>query len=173
MFRGSRRRLVGVLVAGCAVLAVAGAAFAYFTASGSGNGSATVGSSSPWNVAVSTSSATFSGSLTAIYPGEGTEYIPFTIANAGNGNQKLASDTPSIMTNSSTGDAETISGADISGCTATWFNVSNDSSNPSLANVDLTPGSSYSGKVDVTMTDASTDQGACQGKAPGVTVTAG
>lgn len=180
-----------VALAAVAVLAIAGAAFAYFTDSGSGTGSATVGTSTPWGVAVNSSGATFSDGLSAIYPGVGTEAIPYTVTNNGNGHQNLASITL-VVAKDSTGDSNsnpnfgdaqsynstTKAYTDIPGCLASWFNISEDSANPSgpgattPAAVDLGPGASYSGSVDLTMSDAPTTQDSCKSKSPAVIVSA-
>ena len=69
------KRLAGV--AFIAVLAVTGAAVAYFTGgSGSVTGSGTVGSASA--LSVTTGTPTWSGSLTALYPGatNNTQFLP-------------------------------------------------------------------------------------------------
>jgi hypothetical protein len=175
MGRFLKRKRVAVTLGVVAALVVASAAFAYFTgATGSGSGSAAVGSSAQWAVSVAPASATFSPSgLSAIYPGNGKETIPFTITNNGHGNQNLATVAPTISTNAATGDAQDSNGNDISGCKAIWFNVVDDSANPALP-ADVThDGGTYTGSVDLTMTDASSSQDACQGKAPAVVVTAG
>src|SRR5260370_35620556 len=91
----SRRTKVFVALATIAALAMGAIAVAYFTgADSSGTGSATVGSPTAWGGAVSPGSAMFSPSgYTAIYPGAGTEAIPFTVTNNGKGaqNRKSAS----------------------------------------------------------------------------------
>jgi hypothetical protein len=75
----SRKRAFTVLAA-ASVLAVSVAAFAYFTSSGSGTGSATVGSSS-----AVTLHATVSGSL---YPGASST-VSFTVDNPSSGKQRV------------------------------------------------------------------------------------
>jgi len=162
-----KKRLAAV--AFVAALAITGAAVAYFTG-GSGNVTAngTVGSSSPWTVAAGT--PTWSGTLTALYPGatNDTELIPFTATNGGKGDEAVTNIAISMPTLN--GDV-TSGGVEITGCKATWFTASADASNPTLPS-DIASGSAYSGKVDLTMqnvTNASQD--ACQGKTPAVTVT--
>jgi hypothetical protein len=171
MFRMLRKKRVVVVGAVVAALAVAGGAYAYFTGgSSSVNASGTVGSSTTW--AVTSGSATWSGSLTALYPGASsdTELLPFTVTNNGNGHQAVTSITAALMTKTN-GDAETSSGNDITGCLASWFTATVDSGNASLP-ANLAPGGTYTGKVDLTMQDSGTNQNACQGAVPAVTITA-
>jgi hypothetical protein len=154
-----------------AALAVAGGAYAYFTGgSSSTNASGTVGSSTTWGVASGT--ATWSGSLTALYPGASndTELLPFTVTNNGKGHQAVTGITASLPAEAN-GDAETASGSDISGCLASWFTATVDSSDASLP-ANLAPGGTYTGKIDLTMQDSGTNQNACEGAAPAVTITA-
>jgi hypothetical protein len=65
------------------VLAIAGAAFAYFTASGTGGGTASVGTSSTVNLA-----GTISGTL---YPGGSAAGVSVVVTNEGAGSQHVAS----------------------------------------------------------------------------------
>ena len=84
----SKKRLAAVAFVG--VLAITGVSVAYFTGgSGTVTGSGTVGASTAWSVDPGT--PTWSGSLTALYPGatSDTEFIPFTVTNNGNGNQAV------------------------------------------------------------------------------------
>lgn len=69
------------------------------------------------------------------------------------------------------GDAETVAGADIPGCLASWFVVSIESRGGSPP-AELRPGGSYTSKLAVTMKDSGTDQDACRTASPAVTVTA-
>ena len=70
------------------------------------------------------------------------------------------------------GDARTAGGADIHGCRAKWFTVVVDRANRPLP-ARLVPGASYRGKVELTMRDSGTNQDACRGAAPAVSITAG
>jgi hypothetical protein len=162
----SKRRKMFVALGTVAALAVGAVAVAYFTgADGSGTGSASVGSSTQWGVAVSPGSGT-------IYAGAGTDVIPFTVTNNGNGHQNLLHVTYSIKQDSN-GNAESADGNTVyTGCLASWFSTSAHAGNPSMP-ADLAPAGTYQGSVDVTMPDlSSTNQDACQGKSPGVIVTA-
>ena len=164
----SKKRLAAV--ASVAALAVSGVAVAYFTGgSGSVTGSGTVGASTPWGV--TTGTPTWSGSLTALYPGatNNTELIPFTVTNNGNGKQQLASIKPAIPKTNK--DVQTVGGVEIVGCTANSFTATLDAGNPAVP-ATLAPGATYTGKIDLTMLDTGANQDACQGKAPAVTITA-
>lgn len=170
MFRRlSKKRLAAV--ASVAVLALSGIAVAYFTGgSGSVNAPGTVGASTPWGVATGT--PTWSGTLTALYPGatNNTQFLPFTVTNNGHGQQSLATITAAVAKDAS-GNAETATGASITGCLASWFTVTVDASNPTLP-ANLAAGGTYTGKVDLTMQDSGTNQNPCQSAAPAVTITA-
>jgi hypothetical protein len=154
-----------------AALAITGVSVAYFTGgSGTVTGSGTVGASSAWGV--TTGTPTWSGSLTALYPGavNDTQLIPFTVTNNGNGHQSVTT-VSAVLPHQANGDAQTAAGADIPGCLAGWFTATADSGNPALP-TDVAPGATYAGKVDLTMQNVNVSQDACQGKAPAVTITA-
>jgi hypothetical protein len=157
MFRRftKKRKLAALGVV--AVLAIAGAAIAYFTASGSGTGNATVGSSTAWTVTPGSASGT-------MYPGSGTSSFSYTVANPGSGPQHLSSTSATVADDGSGNIKE--HGSPVSGCLASWFTAADHS--PAPANV--AAGSSVNGSVDVTMTDTGGDQNACQGHTPDITV---
>lgn len=164
-----KKRLAAVAFVG--VLAVTGAAVAYFTGgSGSVTGSGTVGASTPWGI--TTGTPTWSGSLTALFPGatSNTELLPFTVTNNGNGHQSVANIAAAVAADAS-GNAKTAAGASITGCLASWFTAAVDPANPALPS-NLAPGGTYTGKIDLTMQDSGTNQNACQNAAPAVTITA-
>jgi hypothetical protein len=171
MFRKlSKKHLAAIAFVGA--LAITGVSVAYFTGgSGTITGSGTVGTSSP--LAVTTNTPTWSGTLTALYPGatNDTELIPFTVTNNGNGHQAVTNVQISMPTEAN-GDAETAANLDIPGCKAAWFTAAADSGNGALP-FDLAPSASYPFKVDLTMQNLSnTVQDACKGAAPAVTITA-
>jgi hypothetical protein len=171
MFRNLKKKRVIVVLSALAALGIAGAAYAYFTGgSNSVTSSGTVGS--PSQLAIAQGTASWSGTLSALYPGatNDTEYLPFTVTNNGKGHQAVSSVVATLPAETN-GDAETAAGADIPGCLASWFTVTTDPLNPALPD-DLAPAGTYTGKIDLTMTDTSTNQNACQGAAPAVTITA-
>jgi hypothetical protein len=114
----------------------------------------------------------WSGSLTALYPGaaDDIEYIPFVVTNGGQGTEKLRSVAVSIR-GAPNGDAETAAGARIPGCLASWFVVSIESRGAGPPDA-LSPGGSYTSKLAVTVKDSGTDQDACRSVSPAVIVTA-
>jgi hypothetical protein len=147
-------------------LVVTVAAVAFFTgADGSGTGQANVGTSTAWSVSVNSGSATGG----PIFPGAGTESIPFTVTNNGGGAQNLNSVSYAIAHDGS-GNIEQ-SGTPLTGCLASWFSASAHSGNPTLPD-DIAHSGTYTGNVDVTMTDSGTNQDPCKNATPDVTVTA-
>jgi hypothetical protein len=88
MRRFTKKRLIGA-VSLIAVLAMAGGAYAYFTSSGSGNGTGSVGMSSPFTVNDTSTPVT-------LYPGTGSFSIAGTVNNPGSANQGLGSLTVTI-----------------------------------------------------------------------------
>jgi hypothetical protein len=164
----TKKRLAAVAFVG--VLAITGVSVAYFTGgSGTGTGSGTVGTTGALSVAPNT--PTWSGSLTALYPGAAndTELIPFTVTNTGNGHQAVTN--VAITLPQINGDVTTAAGADITGCKATWFTATADASNAALPS-DLAPNGTYNFKVDLTMSNVNSSQDVCKGASPAVTITA-
>jgi hypothetical protein len=156
----TRRRIAIVGITGAIVLGGGGAAFAYFTASGSGTGQATVGSTGTWLVSQASTTGT-------IYPGSGSSVITYDVKNNGAGDQQYSSATASV--NSSGGDI-TVGGTAVSGCLAIWFAAS-VTSDPSV-NTNVAGGSTVQDQVTVTMpSDSADNQNPCQGKSPDVTLT--
>jgi hypothetical protein len=86
-FISSRRRVAAVTTIGA--LVVAAAAFAYFTSSGSGTGSATVGSAAAFTYQDTTVAS-------PLYPGQGSEAISGNFTNSGSGNELLNTITVTI-----------------------------------------------------------------------------
>jgi hypothetical protein len=172
MFRTLFKKKRIAFVAGVAAVAISGIAVAYFTGgSGSVKAPGTVGASTPWGI--TTGTPTWSGTLTALYPGASsdTEFLPFTVTNAGNGHQSLTSITATVgVATDGSGDAVTTSGSPIAGCLASWFTTTLDATNPALG--DLAPGATYTGKVDLTMQNVNVSQDKCQSTAPAITITA-
>jgi hypothetical protein len=160
----TRRRIAIVVGASAVVLAGGGAAFAYFTASGSGTGSATVGTTGTWSVAETGATGG------PIYPGSGSEVITFSVTNSGTGDQQFATATAAVNADGS-GNIQTGSGDNsVSGCLASWFSAS-VTSDPDV-NKNVAGGASVSVQVTVTMpTDPTDNQDACESASPNVTLT--
>ena len=152
-----------ILVAGgvaAIVFGGGGAAFAYFTSSGSGTGSATVGTAGTWGVSQTNTTGT-------ITPGSGTSTLTFSVKNNGTGDQSFATATATVNADSS-GNI-TVGGTSVSGCLASWFtaSITND---PGLS-TSIAGGASTPVTVSVSMpSNATTNQDACQGKSPDVTL---
>ncbi len=154
-----RKKLRYILPIALLLLGVTGAAIAYFTSSGSGNGQATVGTSSSWTVTQTSANGT-------MYPGTGSTTIQYKVTNAGTGYQELNGTTGVLATD---GSGNVMSGGSaVIGCLASWFSVSNTSP----AAVDLASGASASSSLQVTMSDSGTNQNVCQGVTPTITISA-
>jgi hypothetical protein len=141
-----------------AVLAVAGVAVAFFTSSGSGTGSASVGKSTAFTVTPGTATG---GPL---YPGSGVETLPYTVTNPSAGNQNLASTSATVA---SSGGNITQGGVAVPGCLAADFTANNTSVSKNLAG-----GESTSSSVEVTMQDSGVNQDKCQSTSPDITIEA-
>lgn len=159
----TKRRVVVVLTSVLALAIVSGA-FAYFTGDGSFTGSAgAVGSAANYSVSFGTPTGN-------MYPGNGSDTIPYTITNTGNGTQQVSSVT--AIVDSDANEDITVGDTGVSGCQADWFAVSAPGtlSTP----VTLAPsghsGDSYSGTITVTMKNSQTNQNSCQGQTPDITV---
>ena len=98
----TKKRLIGAFSV-VAVLAAAGAAFAYFSTSGSGNGSATVGSPTTFVVTDTSTPVT-------LYPGTGSFSLTGTIKNQDASNEGLASASVTITAPTVAAGAPTVAG---------------------------------------------------------------
>jgi hypothetical protein len=131
----TKKRVVLLTVAAL-VIGISTGAFAYFTSSGSGSGSATVGSSA----AIQLSNVTVGD----LYPGGADVPVTVDITNPGSGVEHIADISGSV--------------ADNGGCLGSWFEV--DTIN---YNDDLAPGASNSASTNMRILNSGTDQDACQG----------
>jgi hypothetical protein len=162
MLRRILKKRAVVALSVVAVLAVAGAAIAFFSSTGSGTGQASVGASTAFTIAVS------SDTTGTLYPGSGTETLTYKVHNPSAGNQNLSATTAAVA--SSGGDI-TQGGVAVSGCLAADFTATNTAPTPLPQN--LAGGTdSTQGSVAVTMKDSGVNQDACQGKKPDITVSA-
>lgn len=154
-----RRNIIIAGVSTAVVIGSAGAAFAYFAASGTGTGSATVGAAGTWTVSAAPATG---GDL---YPGSGTETIVFTVTNNSSGQQEYTSST-AVMGKDGSGFA-TVNNNPIGNCYAGWFSpsVKHDTG----INKEIAAGGTAQVTVTVTMPADETDnQTACAGKSPDV-----
>lgn len=130
------------LVAGTAVAVVAtgGIAFAYWTSTGSGDGSATTGTSTPWLVAVE------NVNLADLTPGGPVDPVGFKVTNQSSGVQHLAGTVASVVDTSDPG------------CTAADFAVSATSD----LSGDFTSTQTKVGSFSIKMIDTGVNQDACK-----------
>jgi len=131
------------LVAGTAVAVIAsgGAAFAYWTSNGSGDGSATTGTDTPWAVTVA------DVDLDNLTPAGPSDTVTFAIKNDGSGVQHLSSAVASVT------------GTSDPGCTAADFSVSTTT----VSAQDVAAGATVNGSFTVQMIDTGVNQDDCKG----------
>jgi hypothetical protein len=155
------KKVVAIGLAAGITLGLGGAAFAYFTAAGTGTGNAAVGATGTWGI-------TAAPAVGAMYPGQGSSAVTFTITNDGSGNQALHGLTATVP--AINGDV-TVAGAEIVGCSASWFTPAVGS--PSIAfGTSIAPSGTASVIVTMTMSDAAASQDACAGVSPVVSLAA-
>ena len=138
----TKRGLVAVGLTAALAVGLAGTAFAYFTASGSGSGTASVGSSG---------AITLDGTITGnLYPGGTAAAVSVKVTNTGSGSQHV-------------GDvhlASIAADANHSGCDTSAFSMSDISVNQLLAS-----GANTTVAGSLQMNDTGVSQNACQGAA--------
>jgi len=134
-FMRTSRKKLAVIAAGIAVLAFAGAAFAYFTNAGSGSGTASVGTSSEIELS--------SDLVGTLYPGGPDVPVTVNIHNPGAGNQFVADISGVVEDNGS--------------CLGSWFEV--DTIN---YNTNLDPDASDTADTVVRMLDSGGNQDDCK-----------
>ena len=139
----TKRRAVFALTAAL-VVAVAGGAYAFFTTSGTGTGTASVGSSSALTL-----HATVTGSL---YPGSSSP-VSFTVDNPSSGKQRVGTiSLVSITPDASHSECATVVGTD--------FAMPAVTANQSFGNGN---GQSVTATGTLTMNDTGVSQDKCQG----------
>ncbi len=176
MKRFTFKKTAVVSVASVAVLGISGVAYAYFTSTGQGTGSATTGTSTAFTVSAP---AVTSGDLVPSSTiGTGVkDTVSYTVTNPSAGNQYLSSVVISV--GSSTGTSPSLVetnwtktvGANPA-CSSHDFSVGGSAVGDGITagsgsftihpNVDLTPGQVYSGTVTLQMIDNSANQDSCQ-----------
>ncbi|UZN01809.1 hypothetical protein [Cellulomonas sp. S1-8] len=127
----------------------AGAAFAYWTATGTGDGTATTGESTDFVVVVDSASATGE-----IVPGGAGMTVPFTVTNNADGPQELS------LVEATAADALGVAWVPPAGCLVGDYVVTVDQG---LIGSVPGDGGVVNGEVLVTLTDTGVDQDACQG----------
>jgi hypothetical protein len=164
-----KKKIIAGAAAAALVAGIGGAAFAYFTSTGSGTGNGQVGSATNFTVTV----AAYTGSAN-LYPGTGSQNVTYTVTNSGSGDQLLTS-TSAALTADVNGDVfDTTANATAVGCKASWFTVTNHQPTTPAVPATLAGGASATGgNVDLSMPSNSTDnQDPCQGVTPQITVSA-
>jgi len=158
----TKKRIVAGVLSVAILAATAGIAAAYFTAGGTGTGSATVGSSTPWTVSQTGSSG---GPL---LPNGATSDVTltFTVTNGGTSAQSynsLASNVDSSSTFITTGPNKTA----VTGCLAAWFTATKGT--PSVAaGTPVAVGGNFTETVVVDMPVNGTNQDLCQATTPNI-----
>lgn len=182
MFRRFTKKRLLVALAAIGVLVVAGTAFAYFTSSGSGTGSANVGTDAGnnWSVTQTGASGTMypdpAGSGSAVGNGANVETLTYDVTNNAKGSLGLASVTAQIATNT----GATWSSTDTNGdpaCNASDFSINGQPVGSSATDTALA-GDVAAGQTTATSTfkvemiDNGLNQNSCQGVTPPIYYTA-
>ena len=165
MKRLTHKKTAAVAVTAVLALGGGGIAFAYFTSTGSGTGSATVGAP-PTDAFDITSS----GPAAALLPGNDPQTFVVHVANTSDQSAYVSTVSMSVATFESTGDAATASGADIPGCSASWFTVSTsvdiNAVVPALGSVDSASTGVGAATIEMPATDVNQD--ACHDASVGI-----
>jgi hypothetical protein len=164
--QAAKRRRRALLIVTVAVLSAAGGAYAYFTTTGTGSGTASVGTSSSLTVTGTAASA--------LYPGTSST-VNFTVSNPSSGHQRLGAITLSAL-HACTGAGSTWNGTICSSggteqttCESSDTNASSTTNNFSMqvvtSNTDFGPGSNQtvSQTGTLAMNNLSSSQNSCQG----------
>lgn len=148
------RRAAVLLVTGVVALSAAVAGYAYWTDSGASSGSASVGTTSPWEVTVSPATGS------ALYPGGNVQTVQYTVTNTGTVDQKLNNVTVSVANS----DASVWTSGS---CAAGDFSVNGATPGTPYVATGLAdlygPGGSQTGSVQVSMVDTGSVQNDCKG----------
>lgn len=145
--RSNKKRLAAVVVAGALVLFGGGAAYAYWTSTGVGSGTATTGTSVDFAVATTTATG---GPLT---PGGPSQTVAFTVTNPGTGAQNLSSVVVTVA------NADGTAWTAVAGCSASDYTVGV----PAFTPGEIAPSGVVNGTVTITMDDDPVDQDGCKG----------
>ena len=164
-----RKKILAGAAAAALVAGVGGAAFAFFTSTGSGTGSATVGNATAWSVTgIGTTGP-------ALLPGVGSQTIAYTVTNGGASAQTLNAVKLVIDTDGSGNvlDANA-SNAPVPNCKAADFVPTDNNVGLPASEAGTSPGpaGSYSGSSTLVLHDSGSPQDACQGVSPAFHVNA-
>lgn len=129
-----KKKLLFVLAGSVAAMVAVGA-YGYFSSTGSGSGSATVGTSSTVELS--------SPSVGTLYPGGADVPVTVSIHNPGAGNQYVGTITGTV--------------ADNGGCLGSWFEV-----DPIAYDTNVLKGATVSASTNVRMLESNSNQDACK-----------
>jgi hypothetical protein len=147
MKRSSLWRRAAIVLSAVVILAFgAGVAYAYWSATGVGDGSATSASNSAFTVSSGTPTG---GPLT---PGGATTSVPFTVSNPGSGSLRLSTVTVTVA------ESDGSTWNSVAGCSAADYTVGT----PAITYGNIPAGGSVSGTVSVTMNNLPTNQDGCK-----------
>ena len=142
--RRKKRTLMTVAVTAALVLAGGTAAFAYWTAQGSGTGTAKTGKSTPFTIE--------NVAPTGLTPGATAKTFSFTVTNPGSATQMLSEVTVAIKSPGG------LDWTDFTGCSAADFVVGNLVYQPGQ----IAGGGQLNGTIDISMLNRDANQDACQ-----------
>ena len=134
------RRLAIILAVAAVAIAVPIGAFAYFSTTGEGSGTATVGSAT--GIQLSSTGQDVTGTL---YPGGSDASVTVLVENLGDGAQYVGDVSGTVTDNG--------------GCLGAWFEVDTVAVATNLAK-----GADTTATTAIRMLDSGTNQNACQGK---------
>jgi hypothetical protein len=191
MKRFMNKKVAAIGLAAGLALGAAGIAAAYFTSTGNGTGSASVGTATNWSVVQASSTGTmYPCGATPLTAACSTDQatVTYTITNNSSGNQLLTySDLQTAIDNDGGSPANILTGgtnhqsnADtystsnltgftaVSGCQSGWFGSEVDSLNGAQANVDVAASGTATVVVTVGLEDANAVQNNCELQTPDV-----
>jgi len=144
-------------------LGIAGAAFAYFTASATNTSSYVTVGSAGWSI---TGVSTGGGPL---YPGGTTEWVSFTVTNTSGGNQLLSSVTGAVTSDG--GYVHDVNYGQETGCAASWFGSTAYGTNPAIP-TNEPAGWSGTFSFTIALNESGGPQNGCEGLNPQLTLSA-
>ena len=151
------KRMGAVALTAGLVLGTGGVAVAYFTGDGSGTGHATTGT-------VTGQDFTLVGTAAGapLFPGSGSQTVSFTAANGGSGSEYLGTVYLSVARDGTGNAIDPVTGP-ISGCSASWYVLSESSAVADLSVPGLTTTDSVPAGAVSMPGDSVDNQDRCQG----------
>lgn len=140
-----KRITITAIVTAALVLGGGGAAFAYWTAQGTGTGTATTGDSTPFTVTSTTSGL-------ALTPGGPGQTVSFTVRNPGTGSQYLTSVAVTVANLDGTPWTR------VANCSASDYSITN----VSVPNLQIASLGSFVGSATITMNNLNANQDGCK-----------